>query len=197
MESIPTRLGPYEIQRELGRGGMGIVYLARDTNAGRLVALKVLPSAFTNDPMRLKRFQREAETVMKVRHANIVPTYDVGSDFGVRFIAMKYIEGTSLDLLIRDQSGAGLVPDSGTILLERGASSSMSPEAASPQAEGGAPAEPAAKSSTVVMPLSEPQWVYRAVRIVEKIARALAHVHEQGIVHRDVKPGNILIDHNG
>jgi serine/threonine protein kinase len=190
MESIPTRLGPYEIQREIGRGGLGTVYLAREDETGRLVALKVLPTAWTNDPVRLKRFQREAETAMKVRHPNIVPIYSVGSDRGVRFIAMKYIEGTSLDLLLHSQSGAGS-PD-GTVLLNPPGP----PAPLSDATVAGAPPAPV-DTTSAVRPLSEPQWVYRAVRIVEKIARALGHLHEQGIVHRDVKPGNIIIDQRG
>jgi eukaryotic-like serine/threonine-protein kinase len=100
----PKRIGPYEVVREIGRGGMGIVYLAKEPVEGELFALKVLPETWSSDPSRLERFQREAATVMKVRHPNIVPIYSIGRADGVRFIAMKYIEGKPLDQLIREQA---------------------------------------------------------------------------------------------
>jgi eukaryotic-like serine/threonine-protein kinase len=187
MESLPTRIGPYEIKREIGRGGMGIVYLARETdNCGRLVALKVLPKEYTSDPERLRRFQREAGALSGVRHANIVPVYGVGEADGVHFIAMRYIPGTSLEALIRDQAGTRLEPEETTAPDREG-------QEGSPDAAPGLHRTSTHRSH----PLSEPQWVYRAVRIVEKVARALAHLHENGAIHRDVKPGNILIDQRG
>jgi serine/threonine protein kinase len=100
--TLPARIGNYEIVREIGRGGMGIVYLARE-EGGRLVALKVLPREFTSDPVAMMRFQREAGTLSAIRHANIVPVYAVGEDDGMHFIAMKFIPGTPLDVLVRVQ----------------------------------------------------------------------------------------------
>jgi eukaryotic-like serine/threonine-protein kinase len=183
----PARIGTFEILREIGRGGMGVVYLAREGNE-RLVALKVLPREFTSDPVRMKRFRREAQTLSSVRHPNIVPVYQVGEADGLHFIAMKYIPGTSLDVLIRVQQASRQRLEDDTPGGGRDADLDDSWDAR-PVRRGGGPRP--------IKPLSGPRWTYRAVRVVEKIARALAHLHENGIVHRDVKPGNILIDQQG
>jgi serine/threonine protein kinase len=164
---------------------MGIVYLARE-EGGRLVALKVLPREFTSDPVAMMRFQREAGTLSAIRHANTVPVYAVGEDDGMHFIAMKFIPGTPLDVLVRVQIASRQRLDDST-------AASGGPDDdefdARPRRRGEGPRP--------VKPLSGPHWLYRSVRIIEKIARALAHLHERGIVHRDVKPGNIRIDERG
>lgn len=197
MDPLPARIGPYDVQREIGRGGMGIVYLARETTTAKMVALKVLPREWTSDPVRLKRFRREALTAARVRHPNVVPMLAVGEFEGLHYLAMRYVPGTSLDVLIRDQAGAKSASDEDTVVLERVSSSDAGGAAhARPRrAAAGPRIQPA--HTTPLKPVSEPQWVYRGVRIVEKIARALGHLHQHGIVHRDVKPGNILIDQRG
>jgi eukaryotic-like serine/threonine-protein kinase len=101
-----TRLGPYEIASPLGAGGMGEVYRARDTRLGREVAIKVLPSALSSDPERLKRFEREARSASSLSHPNIVTIYDIGSDGGVSYIAMELVNGESL----RAELAAGALP---------------------------------------------------------------------------------------
>jgi serine/threonine protein kinase len=183
--TLPARIGNYEIIREVGRGGMGIVYLARE-EGGRLVALKVLPRELTSDPVAMMRFQREAGTLSAIRHPNIVPVYAVGEDDGMHFIAMKYIPGTPLDVLVRVQLASRQRLDDST-------ASPADPDDddwdARPLRRGAGPRP--------IRALSGPHWTYRAVRLVEKIARALAHLHERGLVHRDVKPGNIRIDQQG
>jgi len=95
--SSGTRLGPYEIQSQLGAGGMGEVYRARDTRLNRDVAVKVLPSAMACDPERLARFQREARAVAALNHPHIVTLYSVEEIDGVPFLTMEYVVGESLD----------------------------------------------------------------------------------------------------
>ena len=94
--SPSTRLGRYEIRSLLGKGGMGEVYLAQDTNLKRLVAIKLLPTDFTEDHSRLRRFQREAYAASSLNHPNILTIYEIGEAEGHRFIASEYVEGESL-----------------------------------------------------------------------------------------------------
>src|SRR5437588_2337881 len=89
-------LGDYRLVREIGRGGMGIVYEAEQVSLGRRVALKVLPFAAALDPKQLQRFKNEAHAAAHLRHANIVTVYAVGSERGRHFYAMEYIEGQTL-----------------------------------------------------------------------------------------------------
>jgi hypothetical protein len=96
-----ARLGPYEVVRLLGRGGMGEVYLARDTRLNRDVALKVLPPGLAADPVRRARFEREAQAIARLSHPNICALYDVGDTDGVVFLVMEYIDGESLDDRLR------------------------------------------------------------------------------------------------
>ena len=91
-----TQLGRYEIRSLLGKGGMGEVYLAQDASLKRLVAIKLLPAQFTEDPARLRRFEREAYTASSLNHPNILTIYEIGEDDGRRFIASEYVEGKSL-----------------------------------------------------------------------------------------------------
>src|SRR5262245_41288901 len=95
-----SRLGPYEIDSLLGRGGMGEVYRGRDTRLGRDVAIKILPPDFQNDLQRQQRFEREARAVAALDHPNICPLYDVGKDGGVSYLVMQYLQGESLAQVI-------------------------------------------------------------------------------------------------
>ena len=101
----PSLLGDFRIVREVGRGGMGIVYEAEQMSLSRRVALKVLPFAATLDPKHLQRFQNEARAAAQLHHTNIVPVYYVGSDKGVHFYAMQFIEGQSLADAIAELRG--------------------------------------------------------------------------------------------
>ncbi len=97
---IGTRIGHFEILEQLGEGGMGVVYKARDTHLDRLVAIKVLPADKVADPERKARFVQEARAASALNHPNIIQIYDISSDAGTDFIAMEYVPGTTLDQLI-------------------------------------------------------------------------------------------------
>src|SRR5690349_16042842 len=94
--SIGSRLGSYEITALLGKGGMGEVYRGRDRKLGRDVAIKVLPDEFVNDPDRLARFEREAQVLASLNHANIGVIHDIQEDGGTRFLVLELVEGETL-----------------------------------------------------------------------------------------------------
>src|SRR6266496_1898392 len=91
-----TKLGPYEIQAPLGAGGMGEVYRARDTRLERIVAIKVLPSRLSSDPDLNRRLEREARTISSLNHPHICALYDIGTQDGIDFLVMEYLEGQTL-----------------------------------------------------------------------------------------------------
>jgi serine/threonine protein kinase len=161
-QDAPTKLGDYRIVRELGRGGMGVVYEAVQETLGRRVALKLLPLPGRNDAVRRERFLREAQVAAKLHHTNIVPVFGVGEEDGVPYFVMQFIPGCGLNDVIanwrtRDTSDVG----------------------------------PASKA------LVNPNQWRRIAGIGRAAANALQYAHEQGVLHRDVKPGNLLLDHHG
>lgn len=138
--------GRYSLERELGRGGMGVVYLARDVSLDRLVAIKLLPPALASRPALRDRFLREARLAARLSHPNIVPIHAVEEQGGLVWFVMAYVPGESL----------------GARLRARGS-----------------------------LPPGE------AARLLRDIAWALGYAHHQGVVHRDVKPDNILLEAGG
>ncbi|MEO1129514.1 MAG: protein kinase [Planctomycetota bacterium] len=90
------RIGPYEVQHELGRGGMGVVYLARDTRLDRQVAIKALPAELASDPSRLERFEREAKTLASLNHPNLAGIHGVEEQDGAKYLVLEYVDGTGL-----------------------------------------------------------------------------------------------------
>ena len=135
--------GEYSLERELGRGGMGVVYLARDVQLDRLVAIKVLPAHQTLAPGARERFVREARTAAGLSHPHIVPIHRVGEAGGFVYFVMSYVAGQTLGERLRT---VGPLP----------------------------PAD--------------------AMRIMREVSWALAYAHGRGVVHRDVKPDNILLE---
>ncbi|MGH7377764.1 MAG: serine/threonine-protein kinase, partial [Candidatus Methylomirabilales bacterium] len=156
------RLGGYRLVREIGRGGMGVVFEAVQESLGRRVALKVLPGNFALDPRRLERFHREARAAARVHHPSIVSVYEVGEAQGTHFYAMEYIQGSSLDRLIASA-------------CER-------------KQNGGAGAPSTAW---------DPAYIARAIEATANLAEGLHQAHTLGLVHRDVKPSNILVEPGG
>jgi serine/threonine protein kinase len=194
-----TPLGDYRIVREIGRGGMGVVYEAEQLSLGRRIALKVLPFALTLDPRQLQRFKNEARAAAQLHHQHIVPVYAVGSERGVHFYAMQYIEGQSLAEVIQGlreqaQPATGETP-APRGPAERGASTGpYLTHLASPATDTAVKAN----ASLATAYSANSSGSYRTVaRLGIQAAQALEHAHEYGVVHRDIKPGNLLLDAHG
>jgi tetratricopeptide (TPR) repeat protein len=181
-------LGDFRIVREVGRGGMGVVYEAVQISMGRRVALKVLPFAAVTDPRHLQRFKNEARAAGSLQHPHIVPVYFVGSERGVHYFAMQFVEGQTLAALIRQLRPSAASEERTTASPPPGGAGD--PEAAT---------EPAARQSTLASGASPKRRDYfrRVAEWGEQAAEALDHAHQTGIVHRDVKPGNLMIDSRG
>ncbi len=139
-------IGRYRVEQELGRGGMAKVYRGQDTVLGRTVAIKILAPQFADDQDFVHRFRREAQAAARISNQNLVSVFDTGSDDGVHFIVMEYVEGRTLADLIA--GGGRIMPD-------------------------------------------------RAIEIGIDVCHALEAAHAQGVIHRDIKPGNIMLDENG
>src|SRR6184192_1849442 len=138
-------LGDYELLEEVGRGGQGVVFRARQKSLNCTVALKVISLGQWASKAHLKRFRREAEAAASLEHSGIVPIYEVGERDGSCYFSMKFVEGGQLDEVVK----------------------------------------------------REPMPIRRAVELIVKLARTVHYAHEHGILHRDIKPGNILLDAKG
>ncbi len=291
--SHPTplrRLGDFRIIREIGRGGMGVVYEAEQESLGRRVAVKVLPSIHLSSPSAVRRFRREAKAAARLHHTNIIPVFGVGEQDGVHYYVMQYIRGLSLDEVLEelsrhylgsqpsastlstedlsakaqsaepipspsegaqkeivvenrtgreevwqlaqlllaggfagstglalkgqtaaDSSGSQPIvqavsgsgpPESGPLgssPLESG-SSDAGPPKSSPSASGlqAGPSELAESAAAVAKPCPLGVGYWRSVAgIGLQAANALHYAHEQGALHRDIKPGNLILDREG
>jgi serine/threonine protein kinase/Flp pilus assembly protein TadD len=193
-EPVLGILGDFRLLREVGRGGMGVVYEAEQISLGRRVALKVLPFAATMDARHLQRFQNEARAAAGLHHTNIVPVYYVGSERGVHYYAMQYIEGRDLASAIaqlREQSGCQVYDSRHQATVDVAVGEAVT-TSASP-----APAtKPLAGLSTERSTKAAEH--FRAVaRLGTQAADALDHAHQMCIVHRDIKPANLLVDDTG
>jgi hypothetical protein len=197
-----TVLGDFRIVREVGRGGMGVVYEAEQVSLGRRIALKVLPFALTLDPRQLQRFKNEARAAAQLHHQNIVPVYYVGSERGVHFYAMQYIDGRSLAEVIHELWQVAASAEGHAALPAASAGrpaahgESTGPFVSAPHAV----AETAIRlpdALTTAYSTDSPSFYPAVARLVAQAAEALEHAHGYGIVHRDIKPANLMVDAQG
>ncbi len=208
MTDLPQVLGDFQIIREIGRGGMGVVYEARQRSLNRRVALKVLSSSLGLTERAVTRFRREAEAGAKLHHTNIVPIYTTGEDRGVYYYAMEFIDGPSLDAVIR-QMRNGLHRDNAEP-NEQAAGDSTSealpgwvaetlaydkPGSKVSSASSVSSTKPAAISGSGIS--SGSKYFDTVARMVADVADALEHAHCQGVIHRDIKPSNLLLSPDG
>jgi len=168
-----ARIGPYRLLSEIGRGGQGTVFLAEDSRIARRVALKVLASRFdlvSED--RRRRFRREAEVIARLEHPGICGIYDADIEGDAPYIAMRHVEGRSLAQILADARAATPAPPA--------------PESDAPESD-----------VTTTWPPRSSLDVRRVLLLFERVARALHAAHEAGVVHRDVKPGNLMVARDG
>jgi pentatricopeptide repeat protein len=193
--SMTQRLGDFEIMREIGRGGMGVVYQARQVSLNRQVALKVLSGRLGLMPKTVQRFRREAEAAAKLHHTNIVPVYAIGEDSGTHFYAMELIDGPSLDHVIHQMKASREThgPESASVVPST--DTSLSPELA---ATGPYAGESGSRSTLSASSLSSHSHYFDTVaRMVAEVADALDYAHKNGVIHRDLKPSNLLLSPAG
>ncbi len=184
-QTIPDRLGSFQILRCLGGGGMGVVYLAVQEELGREVALKLVRPDQMYFPRTRERFRREIEVISKLQHPGIVPIYAVGEEDGVPYFAMERVRGCTLHDVL--QHLAGTDPNELTgrdlaIAVKR-----CSDEEDDLQAD----ADPALGY------VFSGSWEDACLRLVRQIAEALEHAHRRDVVHRDIKPSNVMVTPSG
>ncbi len=143
--SMLMDFGDYELLEQIGRGGQGVVFRARQKSLNRIVALKVIGLGHWATEAHLKRFRLEAEAAASLEHPGIVPIHEVGERDGSCYFSMKFVEGGQLDEVFR----------------------------------------------------RAPMSIRQAAELIWKVARTVHYAHEHGILHRDIKPGNILLDEKG
>jgi serine/threonine protein kinase len=191
-QTMPERLGDYRILREIGRGGMGVVYEAEQESLGRHVALKVLSYRRRLGAIQLMRFQREAKAAAGLHHTNIVPVFGVGAQDGVHYYAMQYIHGRGLDSVLEavsrlrfDAVCEPTIPQFETDEF----STSLATGLWNDRCCSGIPG--------ALVIANERHYYRRVARLGMQAAEAIAHAHERGIIHRDIKPANLVLDAQG
>ena len=209
---LPERIGDYRIVREVGRGGMGIVYEAEQESLGRRVALKILPRQSLLDPKRLGRFRREAQAAARLHHTNIVPVFGLCEQDGLLFYVMQFIQGQGLNEVLADLRRdpatrptdpnnlptlcfSDPMPETPPVKVTVNPSG-FSNEAEPDSAEQPRPAVPA-RLGIAGGPTSTYGYWQQVAGIGMQVAEALQYAHDQGTLHRDIKPANLLLDRQG
>jgi serine/threonine protein kinase len=205
-----VEIGDFRIERRLGAGGMGVVYQARQISLNRPVALKVLGQALSRKT-DVARFQREAQAAARLKHPAIAQVYFIGQDRHICYMAMELIEGASLRKVL-DRLGTTATVDSSLDSFVRddlvgdGEAAPVrfdQPTEASPPPEPGTNLDqPRPEINPYLSPQARelrttPTYIRRVVEVIRDAAAALAHAHEQGVIHRDIKPDNLLLDRQG
>jgi serine/threonine protein kinase/WD40 repeat protein len=213
VETMSELIGDYRIVREIGRGGMGVVYEAEQQSLRRRVALKLLPSHALQDQKARERFRREANVAAQLHHTNIVPVYDVGETEGALFYAMQFIDGRGLEQILqqrierqanRTSTGGDSGPE-GANGTQGPTSSAALRRSTDEKASDREPASATAETTRNVRSggsftiVEDDGWAYwRAVaRIGIQVADALSYAHQRHVLHRDIKPSNLLLDPAG
>ena len=215
---VPERLGDFRILREVGRGGMGIVYEAEQESLGRHVALKVLPSHALLNPRHLQRFLREARSAARLHHTNIVPVFGVGEADGLHYYVMQFIAGSGVhevvDELRQFKAANRLAPaadadpahEEGLLEITQGsptgrssapAATVLGDSGAGPAAAPHGPRAPESRPASEILSGSGANFAKAVARVGLQVAEALAYAHGQGVLHRDIKPSNLLLDFQG
>jgi len=213
---LVERLGDFEVLGELGRGGMGVVYEACQVSLNRKVALKVLRAGLGLTAQAVERFRREAAAAAKLHHSNIVPIYATGEAHGLHYYAMELIEGPSLDQVLtqlrREQQWTsarsrtdttkadGLVANEAVPPSEVTAGSRRVDRSATAVVLGPGPQPATPKSQTHETSSgfrSGSGYFDNVARLIAEVADALHYAHKQGVIHRDIKPPNLLLSPDG
>ena len=173
---MPETIGEYQVLSELGRGGMGVVYLGKHQTLGREVAIKVLPPSLAASEDRVDRFQSEAQAAARLHHTNIVGVFGVGQNDSFHYYVMDFVAGRGLDEFIRERKKKRCESDSDSSSYSDSSSSSQPPHASTHSDQ------------------AHFRW---AARVGADLADALAYAHGQGVLHRDLKPSNFLLGDDG
>ena len=192
-------LGDFRIIREIGRGGMGVVYEAHQESLDRRVALKVLPAHLTLRKATVARFQREASTAARLEHPGIVDIYAVGEEGGNHFFAMEFVDGAPLSRVIERLCFESASSLNGFHLGAAVAETLQKGKArcATRDDSRGDLSDDLQEEDLLLHDFWNRTYIEAVCRIIARVARALDYAHDRGVIHRDVKPSNILVRENG